>query len=113
MSATITQVSDSLTSRVFAAIQSQGWTVDRHLRNPDIVYQFSLRMGASYEATCWGLLCHQILPQGDQHAMGSTPMPSRPTRDRNRRHAAASFISIAGITWNGRRCDSLLSPEQY
>jgi Zn-dependent peptidase ImmA (M78 family) len=46
-------------------IRSQGWTVARHLRNPDIVYQLSLRMGASYEATCWGLVSHQILPQGE------------------------------------------------
>lgn len=46
-------------------IQLQGWTVAHHLRNPDIVYQLSLRMGASYEATCWGLVGHQILPQGE------------------------------------------------
>lgn len=46
-------------------VQSQGWSVNGHLRNPDIVYQLSLRMGASYEATCWGLLGHQILPQGE------------------------------------------------
>lgn len=46
-------------------IRSQGWTVAGHLRNPDIVYQLSLRMGASYEATCWGLVSHQILPQGE------------------------------------------------
>ena len=45
-------------------IRSQGWTVARHLVNPDIVYQLSLRMGASYEATCWGLVSHQILRQG-------------------------------------------------
>jgi Zn-dependent peptidase ImmA (M78 family) len=46
-------------------IQSQGWTVARHLRNPDIIYQLSLRMGVSYEAACWGLLSHQILPRGE------------------------------------------------
>lgn len=50
-------------------IRAQGWTVARHLRNPDIVYQLSLRMGASYEATCWGLLSHQILPQGEVDAL--------------------------------------------
>lgn len=50
-------------------IQSQGWTVNGHLRNPDIVYQLSLRMGASYEATCWGLVGHQILPQGEVNAL--------------------------------------------
>ena len=44
-------------------IQSQGWTVNDDLRNPDVVYQLSLRMSASYEATCWGLVSHQILPQ--------------------------------------------------
>jgi len=45
-------------------IISQGWSV-AHLRNPEIVYQLSLRMGASYGATCWGLLGHQILPRSD------------------------------------------------
>lgn len=50
-------------------IRTQGWTVARHLRNPDIVYQLSLRMAASYEATCWGLLSHQILPQGEVDAL--------------------------------------------
>lgn len=46
-------------------VQSQGWTVNGHLRNPDVVYQLSLRMAASYEATCWGLASHQILPRAD------------------------------------------------
>ena len=50
-------------------IRAQGWTVAPHLRSPDIVYQLSLRMGASYEATCWGLLSHQILPQGEVDAL--------------------------------------------
>jgi Zn-dependent peptidase ImmA (M78 family) len=50
-------------------IRAQGWTVAGHLRNPDIVYQLSLRMGASYEATCWGLVSHQILPQGEVDAL--------------------------------------------
>jgi len=50
-------------------IRAQGWTVAGHLHNPDIVYQLSLRMGASYEATCWGLVSHQILPQGEVDAL--------------------------------------------
>jgi len=49
-------------------VQNQGWTLS-HLRNPDIVYQLSLRMGASYEATCWGLLGHQILSRIDVDAL--------------------------------------------
>jgi len=50
-------------------IRAQGWTVNGHLRNPDIVYQLALRMGASYDATCWGLVSHQILPLGDVNAL--------------------------------------------
>lgn len=45
-------------------IRAQNWTVAHDLRIPDIIYQLSLRMGASYEATCWGLLSHQILDRG-------------------------------------------------
>jgi Zn-dependent peptidase ImmA (M78 family) len=50
-------------------IRSQGWTMNGHLRNPDIVYQLSLRMGASYEATCWGLVGHQILSKGEVNVL--------------------------------------------
>ena len=46
----------------------------RDLRNPDIVYQLSLRMGVSYEATCWGLLSHQILPRGEVDALRKVPV---------------------------------------
>jgi Zn-dependent peptidase ImmA (M78 family)/predicted secreted protein len=55
-------------------IQSQSWTVTGHLRNPDIVYQLALRMGASYEATCWGLVGHQILPRSDVDTLRKVPV---------------------------------------
>ncbi|MFO0591852.1 MAG: ImmA/IrrE family metallo-endopeptidase [Polyangiaceae bacterium] len=31
---------------------------------PETIYQLSLRMGASYDATCWGLLGHNLLKPG-------------------------------------------------
>ncbi len=34
--------------------ERQGWTV-ADFRRPDVVYQLALRIGASYEATCWTL----------------------------------------------------------
>lgn len=34
------------------------------LTKPANVYQLSLRMGASYDATCWGLSGHKILKEG-------------------------------------------------
>ena len=42
-------------------IRAQGWTIADDLRRPETIYQLSLRMVASYEATCWGLLSHQIM----------------------------------------------------
>lgn len=57
-------------------VQKQGWTVARHLRNPEVVYQLSLRMGVSYEATCWGLLGHQILKRPDVEALAKTKVAS-------------------------------------
>ena len=38
----------------------QGWTV-ADLRQPNKVYQLALRIGASYEATCWALVRHGLI----------------------------------------------------
>jgi Zn-dependent peptidase ImmA (M78 family) len=40
--------------------QRQGWTV-ADFRRPNRVYQLSLRIGASYEATCWTLVRHRLI----------------------------------------------------
>jgi hypothetical protein len=45
-----------------AALRREWWTEDC-LRTPDAVYQLSLRLAASYEATCWGLLSHDFIPR--------------------------------------------------
>lgn len=44
--------------------QRQGWTVD-DFHKPAIVYQLSLRLGASYEATCWTLARNNFLAPRD------------------------------------------------
>lgn len=43
-------------------VQRQKWSI-AELRDPAVTYQLSLRLGASYEATCWGLLSNAILPR--------------------------------------------------
>ncbi|MEP1930127.1 MAG: ImmA/IrrE family metallo-endopeptidase, partial [Roseibium sp.] len=53
-------------------VRQQAWTVQKHLQNPDIVYQLSLRMGASYEATCWGLLSHDVLKRAEVETLLNT-----------------------------------------
>lgn len=40
----------------------QGWTVS-DLQRANIVYQLALRIGASYEATCWTLVRHRLIQQ--------------------------------------------------
>ena len=38
----------------------QGWTIE-DFRRPNRVYQLALRLGASYEATCWTLVRHRMI----------------------------------------------------
>jgi Zn-dependent peptidase ImmA (M78 family) len=40
--------------------ERQGWTV-ADFRRPSAVYQLALRIGASYEATCWTLARNQLI----------------------------------------------------
>jgi hypothetical protein len=39
---------------------AKGWTVP-DFRRPSAVYQLSLRVGASHEATCWTLARHRFV----------------------------------------------------
>lgn len=42
-------------------MRRQGWVV-KDLRRPNVVYQLSLRLGASYEALCWTLVRYNMIP---------------------------------------------------
>lgn len=42
-------------------LRRQGWAVADLVR-PECVYQLALRLGASYEATCWTLATHRFIP---------------------------------------------------
>lgn len=45
---------------IAAHLRRQNWGRS-HLQQPDFVYQLSLRLGASYSATCWALLSQSFL----------------------------------------------------
>ena len=49
----------------------QGWTVDE-LRRPNIAYQLSLRIGASYEATCRTLSRYKLISDVDMRKLLET-----------------------------------------
>jgi Zn-dependent peptidase ImmA (M78 family)/predicted secreted protein len=46
----------------------QGWDA-RSIVNPVVVYQLSLRLGLSYEATCYSLRTHGIITQGSAQSL--------------------------------------------
>lgn len=51
-----------------------GWWSAECLRDPAVVYQLSLRLAVSYEATCWGLLANDCIDRNDANAIArSTP----------------------------------------
>jgi Zn-dependent peptidase ImmA (M78 family) len=49
----------------------QGWTVN-DFRRPNVVYQLALRIGASYEATCWTLVRHRFIQQAQARELLQT-----------------------------------------
>jgi Zn-dependent peptidase ImmA (M78 family)/predicted secreted protein len=51
--------------------KAQGWNRDS-LRNPDVVYQLSLRLGVSYDATTLALKNHNIVDQSTLSKLRST-----------------------------------------
>jgi len=52
--------------------QRQGWIVP-DFRRPNRVYQLALRIGASYEATCWTLVRHRLISRALAHEILDTP----------------------------------------
>ena len=50
----------------------QGWTAN-DFRRPNRVYQLALRLGASYEATCWTLVRHRLISASLARELQTTP----------------------------------------
>jgi len=55
-----------------AHARRHGWG-KKDLLVPDTVYQLSLRMGASYTATCWSLVQANLITDGDARLLASKP----------------------------------------
>ncbi|MGH7206325.1 MAG: ImmA/IrrE family metallo-endopeptidase [Nitrospiraceae bacterium] len=50
----------------------QEWTSD-HMKQPHVVYQLSLRIGASYEATCRALARHKVITSNGLNSLLEVP----------------------------------------
>jgi Zn-dependent peptidase ImmA (M78 family) len=82
-------------------MRRKGWTT-QSLRDPKIVYQLSLRLGASYRATVWSLFRQQLLPLSTKE----TEELSRVTPQRIKREIAGLDLTIgAADVWQLDRND--------
>ena len=72
---------------VLAIAKSHEWTVEK-LRQPTNLYQLSLRLGISYEATCWALASSRIFTRAVARSLANTIL-----RDVKRTLAPANLIS--------------------
>jgi Zn-dependent peptidase ImmA (M78 family) len=52
-----------------ATASRRGWWGQDRLEDPDVVYQLSLRLGVSFEATCWGLSSAAFISRGTATAL--------------------------------------------
>jgi hypothetical protein len=57
---------------LMAQIRRQNWRPN-DLATPQNVYQLSLRLGTSYQATCWALLSNKILPPQVVNSVSKVP----------------------------------------
>jgi Zn-dependent peptidase ImmA (M78 family) len=57
---------------IVAHARRQGWG-SAELKRPDVIYQLSLRLAASYSATCWALASANILTQAQAHTLAAQP----------------------------------------
>ena len=72
---------------VLQSARRQGWTKQKlHQRNN--IYQLSLRLGLSYQATCWALVTCGIFTHADANRYQSAPV-----KDRKRALAPATLIT--------------------
>ncbi|MFM0389645.1 ImmA/IrrE family metallo-endopeptidase [Paraburkholderia dipogonis] len=57
---------------IVAHARRQGWG-SAELKRPDVIYQLSLRLAASYSATCWALASANILTQAEARTLAARP----------------------------------------
>lgn len=57
-----------------------GWA-DSRLREPDAVYQMSLRMAVSYEAACWGLAAQNLMTYEEASMLAEIPPKKTKARE--------------------------------
>ena len=74
--------------------RQQGWDSSA-LKQPDVIYQFSLRAGLSYQATCWTLHSYKLLKTADAKIVSDT----EPKTIKKRQLGDITLESYHGDVW--------------
>ena len=57
---------------VIDCVERHGWNKDE-LRQPEIIYQLSLRLGINYQVACWGLVTAKVLTRAEAERLHGEP----------------------------------------
>jgi Zn-dependent peptidase ImmA (M78 family) len=83
------------------------------LRQPDIVYQLSLRLGASYSATCWALLTAELIAPEIARGLADRPPKDAKQRAIHGVQPSSWYPDVWVLSEHDRGTQLLGSPEDF
>jgi hypothetical protein len=95
-----------------AHARRQGWTA-RDLKRADVVYQLSLRVGASFSATCWALAGANFLTRSEATALAELPPKASKQRALGDVTPDSWWPDVWVLSERDRGAQLLGSPEDY
>ena len=93
-------------------IKKQDWSKNQILRS-EIVYQLSLRLGLSYEATCWTLHSHGFLSKSQVNTLRTYPPKESKQKILNDLTPESWFPDVWLITSNDDGANLIGGPDDY
>lgn len=85
----------------------------RDLRQADVVYQLSLRLGASYSATCWALASSNLVPLDVARQLAETPPKEAKQRAIAGMKPSSWYPDVWVLSEHDRGAQLLGNPEDY
>ncbi len=93
-------------------MKRQNWSKNQILRS-EIVYQLSLRLGLSYEATCWTLRSHGFLSKSQVHRLRTHPPKESKQKILSDLIPESWFPDVWLITSNDDGANLIAGPDDY
>jgi Zn-dependent peptidase ImmA (M78 family) len=97
---------------IAAHARRQGW-IKSDLARADVVYQLSLRLAASYSATCWALFSAEFITQTQAQAIAARPPKEAKQRAIDTVKPASWHPDVWLLTERDKGAQLLGSPEDF